>query len=320
MTLTCPKCRQGAADDALDAGQCPACGFPFDGPVLLARPRAGGARVLLAGGVVAFLAGGGAAGYAFWPEPSATVQRPPEFAATEPAEPIVHVAPFPHEPKPNDPQAEPNPVPEVQPEPVAVPAPKREGPRPLGVVMKVDPKIAAVRHFDQPDDTAALTDVNTNDRVVLTGRLRGLRIGSVNGKGSIDASRLVAEEVVITGDLNSEAVVKLNAPGGKVTVGGFVSGASKLTVTAPGGEVLIANSARVSGASVLTITARRLESRGRVSGAARVNVTLTAGGSLKLTTTDDRASVTWRKAMPNDPRPAVEKGDLRNEAKVVEVK
>ena len=36
LTLNCPKCRQGMPDDALDAGQCPACGFPIDGPVVLA--------------------------------------------------------------------------------------------------------------------------------------------------------------------------------------------------------------------------------------------------------------------------------------------
>jgi hypothetical protein len=305
------------ADESLDAGQCPACGFPFDGPVLLAAPGRGGARMILAGGFVAALAGV-AAGVAFWPHSDAPAQPPPAFVAATPSEPALPVAPFPHEPNPAEPQVEPNPTPDVKPEPVALPAPKREG-RPVGVVMKVDPKIAPVRHFDQPDDTAALTDVNTGDRVVLTGRLRGLRVGSVNGKGSIDASRLTVEEVVIAGDINSEAVVKLNAPGGKVTVGGFVLGAPKLTVTAPAGEVLIAKSGRVSGASVLTITAKRFEALGRIAGAARVNLVLSAGGSLKLTTMDERAVVTWRKALPSHPRPVVEKGELRGGASVVQI-
>jgi hypothetical protein len=277
--------------------------------------------MLLAGGVVAALAGGSAAGLALWPPPDVRPRQQPEFVAASPSEPALPIAPFPHEPKPAEPEVEPNPAPGVKPEPIAepVPPPKREKPRPVGVVMKVDPKIAAVRHFDQPDDTAALTDVNTSDRVVLTGRLRGLRIGSVNGKGSIDASRLTVEEVVITGDFNSEAVVKLNAPGGKVTVGGFVLGAPKLIVTAPGGEVVVAKTGRISGASVLTITARRFEAQGRIGGAARVNLALSAGGSMKLTTMDDRATVAWRKALPNDPRPVVEKGELRGGASVTEV-
>jgi ssDNA-binding Zn-finger/Zn-ribbon topoisomerase 1 len=42
-TLPCPKCRQQMPDDALDRGQCPACGFPLDGPLVLdagsRRPR-----------------------------------------------------------------------------------------------------------------------------------------------------------------------------------------------------------------------------------------------------------------------------------------
>ena len=64
-TLTCPKCRQGMTDDALDRGQCPACGFPLDGPVVLAAPGAssGGTRLLIAAGVLVLLAGVGAAGY-----------------------------------------------------------------------------------------------------------------------------------------------------------------------------------------------------------------------------------------------------------------
>ena len=134
-----------------------------------------------------------------------------------------------------------------------------------------------------------------------------------------DASRLAAEEIVITGDLISEAVVKLNAPGGKVTVGGFVLGAPKLIVAAPGGEVLIAKTGCVSGASVLTVTARKFEAQGQLAGAARVNLTLSAGGWLKLTTMDDRAMLTWRKSLPNDPKPVVEKGELRGGANVMQL-
>jgi hypothetical protein len=196
---------------------------------------------------------------------------------------------------------------------------KKDGPRPIGVVMKVDPKIAPVRNFDHPDDTAALPDLNITDRVVLTGKVRGLRIGSVNGKATLDASGLVAEEIVITGDLNSEATVKLNAPEGKVTIGGFVAGSAKLTITAPGGEVLIAKSARVTNGTVLTITTRRLEALGTLSGAAKVNVIFTRGGSLKLTLMEEGANVKFRKAALSDPKVAVEKGELRGGANVIEI-
>ena len=309
-TLTCPKCRQGLPDDALDAGQCHLCGFPLDGPVVLGTPdtSAGGTRLLLAaGGTVLVVAA--VAGFVYYDRADASRTQPAtELAALtspEPASPVRHVAPLPHEPK----------LPDAIPAPVE--PPRQVGPRPVGVVMKVDPKIAPQRHFDHPDDTAALPDLNSGDRVTLTGRVRVLRLGSVNGKGALDASGLVAEEVVITGDLNGEALVLVNAPNGKVTVGGYVIGAAKLTIVAPGGEVVVAHTGRVTGGATMTVTAKRLEVNCPLSGGAKVAVTLTAGGSLKLTRAEEGATVTYRRAAPTDPAPTIEKGELHGGAKVV---
>ena len=66
--------------------------------------------------------------------------------------------------------------------------------------------------FDAPDDIASVPDLNSNDRVVLTGRVRILKLGAVNGKGVLDASGLLAEEIEIGGDMASEASVTVNAP------------------------------------------------------------------------------------------------------------
>ena len=250
----------------------------------------------------------------------------PEVAALPTAKPqpesaVRHIAPFPHEPKKEASPATVDPSgagDKGQPSlPVANEPPKKDGPRPGGVVMKVDPKIAPTRHFDHPDDTAALPDLNSGDRVILTGRVRVLRLGSVHGKSALDASGLVAEEVVITGDLNSEALVLLNTPGGKVTVGGYVNGNAKLTVVAPGGEVVVAKTGRVTGSATMTVTAKRLEVNCPLSGGAKVNVTLTASGSLKLTRSEEGATVTYKKAAPTDPAPTIEKGELHGGAKVV---
>lgn len=323
-TLSCPKCRQGITDDSLDAGQCPACGFPLDGPVVLANPGKRSYRLLIALGAIAIVAVSAIAGYAILNHSQPTQPQPEFVEKPTPEEFVVHIAPFPHEPKRVEPESvpvEPRPTPKPEPTPVVVEEPpkKKDGPRPIGVVMKVDPKIAPVRHFDHPDDIAAIPDLNSNDRIVLTGKLRALRIGSVNGKGSIDASGLVAEEIIITGDLNSEASVKLNAPNGKVTVGGFVAGSTKLIVVAAGGEVLIAKSARVTGGSVLTVTTKRLEAQGTLSGGTKVNVTVTAGGSMKFTLMDEGATVTFRKAALKDPKVIVERGELRGGANVREI-
>ncbi len=327
-TLTCPKCRQRMTDAALDVGQCPACGFPIDGPLVFngTAKRRSPALLLAVTGVL--VAGAGAAGYAYY-----TQAKPssPEVADARndgsPGTPVKHIAPFPHTPKPRDPSGTDQPIPPKPADPKdmtgtkdppPVVEPKRVGPRPLGVVMKVDPKIAPKRHFDHPDDTAAIPDLNSGDRVVLTGKVRALRIGSVNGKGSIDASGLIAEEIVITGDLNAEAVVTLNCPRGKVTIGGYVGGISKLTVLAPGGEVIVlADSGRLTGSAVTTVTAKRLEVAGKLLGAARLNAALTTGGSLKLTSTEEGAIVTYKKAAASDPALIVERGIIRGGAKVL---
>jgi hypothetical protein len=350
-TLTCPKCRQGMPDEALDVGQCPACGFPLDGPVVLAAPGARSEpRWGLIATVVLLIGAGAGFSYAYFSTSEADANRPPEEVAAGPAveAPIVparHIAPFPHEPKradsgPNNPTGPPTdppgmgdkgqppvpPVPgpgEVEPPKLPVPVPpvveppKKVGPRPIGVVMRVDPKVAAARHFDHPDDTAAVPDLNTGHRVVLTGKVRVLRLGSVLGKGVLDASGLVAEEVVITGDLNNEAQVLVNAPQGKVTVGGYVAGAAKLTVLAPGGELVIAPSGRVAGGATVTATTKRLNVMCPLSGAAKVNVTLTAAGFLKWKLAEEGATITYKQAAANDPPPTIERGELRGGAKVI---
>jgi hypothetical protein len=318
-TLTCPKCRTGLSDNALDAEQCPQCGFPLVGPVVLvpAGSPVGGTRLLLSLTAALVLTGAGTI-YALtdWsPQQAEPDPAPRELAALPIEAPVVvPVAPAPREVKPTN--AFPPPV--EPPGPVAV-EPKKDVPRPIGVVMKVDPKIAPKRHFDHPDDTAALPDLNTGDRVTLTGRVRVLKLGSVNGKSVLDASGLVAEEVIITGDVDRDAQVFLNAPNGKVTVGGYVTGASKLTILAPGGEVVVAGSGRLSGCPVATVTAKRLEVKCPMSGTARISATLTAGGSLKLGLMEDGATVTYRKAAANDPPLTVEKGEMRGSAKVIAV-
>lgn len=325
-TITCPKCRQGLPDDALDAGQCHHCGFPLDGPVVLGTPdtRRGKRLALAVTGVLVALVAADL--LVFNQLGSNPFKAAPEVAAlptaeTQPQSTVRYVAPFPHEPKKDAGPAQVDP-PGIgdqgqPPLPVPVAQPKKDGPRPGGVVMKVDPKIAPTRHFDHPDDTAALPDLSSGDRVTLTGKVRVLRLGSVHGKGALDASALVVEEVVITGDLNSEALVLLNAPNGKVTVGGYVNGNAKLTIVAPGGEVVVAKTGRVTGSATMTMTAKRLEVNCPLSGGAKVNVTLTAGGSLKLTRSEEGATITYKKAAPTDPAPTIEKGELHGGAKVV---
>jgi hypothetical protein len=282
-------------------------------------------------GLVAVLAGGGVAGYVLVTGPNAKptdehANRSNELDTDPSTTPVVHIAPFPHEPKPLDlagtkelPSKEPPGSGDVikLPGPV-VEVPKKDRRRPVAVMMKVDPKIAPRRHFDNPDDIATLPDLNTGDRVVLTGKLRILRVHSVNGKGFLDASGLVAEEVEIRGDLNNQAQVIVNAPQGTVKVSGFAMGSAKLTVTAPGGTVLFTS--RLTGGSTTTITAKHLTTQAPLSGGTKVNVTLTTGGSLKITKAEEGATVTYRKSAASDPAPVIEKGEFRGGAKLMPAK
>lgn len=319
-SLTCPKCRQGVTDDALDTGACPACGFPLDGPIVLGAGRARGGvvtRVLLAGGLLVAVAGAGAAGYFVSARTTPAkrtrevAERTPEPVAPTPPK-VIHVAPFPREVKRTT-EPDPKPVPPVEP-------PKKGGPRPVAAQIIVNPKVEPNRHFDNPDDIVKVLDVNSADRVVLTGRVRELRLSQVHGRGSVDASGLVAEEVTITADLNSEATVLLNAPNGKVALRGFVGGNTKLTITAPGGTVVLEQSGRFTGGSTITATAKRFEAQGLLNGGTKVNLHLTEGGSLKLTRAEEGATVTYRKTGANEPPLMIDRGDLRGGAKVQEGK
>ena len=105
-TLTCPKCRQGLTDDALDVGQCPLCGFPLDGPVVLgaAGTRGSGTRLLRRAGLVARARGAGSRGMCSWASRRWT--RIAKLRTATGLEnranwrpPLSYVAPFPHEPK-----------------------------------------------------------------------------------------------------------------------------------------------------------------------------------------------------------------------------
>ncbi|AMV26616.1 hypothetical protein VT84_19615 [Gemmata sp. SH-PL17] len=332
-TLTCPKCRQGMPETALDTGQCPACGFPLEGPVVLNEQQRQESRpfpVLILSIAVGVLAIGT---YAYFKRPEIPPRNlPPERPPVTPEQESAvakHILPFtPSSLTNNAPRSErgaPNPADPSSTvddknaqERTAVVEPKKETQRPTGAVMKIDPKIAPKRDFDNPDDTATLPDLATGDRVTLTGKLRVLKIGSVNGKASIDATGLVAEEIVISGDLNGEAVVQLNAPNGKVTIGGYVGGSSKITIVAPGGEVIVLESSgRLTDRSTTVVTAKRLEIAGKMLGNSRLVATLTTDGLLKVTAAEDNATLTYKKAAESDPPITIEKGAIRGGAKVI---
>jgi hypothetical protein len=316
-------------DDALDAGACPACGFPLDGAIAFAPPQSRASRWLLLL-TVPLCALAGYAGYAVRtnltptaPESQQTqeVARAPEVPRVPPP---IEIAPFPHEPVNRDLPPEPPEPPVTVPkkdnplEPKKEPEPKKDAPPANAVVIKIDPFVEPNRKFDNPNDTAVLADLQDKDIVTLTGKLRKLQIGSLHGEAILDASKLDVQEIEIGGDVHGNTRVILNAPNGNVVIKGFVVGSAKITVVAPGGTVTIpANSGRLDGGSEVTITAKTLNMNGVMLGGARLNATFTTGGSLKVASMEGGATLKYKKAAASDPAIVVEKGELRGGARVI---
>lgn len=307
--FACPKCRGALPDSAIDAGACAACGFPLDGPLPVLAPRS--SRPLAFGALALLAAGAGA--FALIRSPKPEPERYPEVARVSPAPrpPQPEVAPLPHEPiaKPTD-TIEPKPQPKPQPKP-ELPAPKP------GAVILIDPFDAPKRHIDVADAEVRVPDLHGEHEIVLSGKARVLKLGSLHGRVRLDASKLNVQEVIVAGDLHGDAQLVVSAPNGRVTVNGFVIGSAKLTVLAPGGAVLFAESARLDAGSTVTATAKDLTVRGPMLGGTKLSATLTSGGALKLTTLEGGATVTYRKEKPTDPAPAVDRGDVRGGAKVI---
>ena len=169
--------------------------------------------------------------------------------------------------------------------------------------------------LDAPQGEHTVEAVNSGDRFLVSGKVKTLKITSINGQGAVATDKLEAEEVVITGGINGEGNLRLNAPGGSVTFLDSLNGASRVTVNAPGGKVTFGSadksrrgSGSIVGSSHVTIIARDVDFRGVLDGGARVTVTLTEGGSLRFANIAGGAHLHYRKAKPGDPDPKIERG------------
>lgn len=311
--LSCPRCRQRICDTDLDAGSCPSCGY--DGPAVTIG-RQGSLWILTS---VAVLIGAGALGaYLIIPRPDET--RTAARVGTNSKQHVPHREPVPRAAESAEPGLAPLPreiAALAAPDPPPVPVlPANVGPRIVLDPRDVPDHTLTIK-LDNPLGTVAIPDLNGHDRITLTGRVNVLRIGSINGAAVIDASELAANEVVVSGDLNGTSTVKLNAPGGKITLGGLVIGQSHLVASAAGGDVgLVAKSGRFGGSAQVAITARRVVIDGLVNEGVQVGVTLTSGGYLRVAVMDGGARLTGKKAAATEPEPKIETGELRNGTKI----
>lgn len=290
--LACPTCRQFVSDHALDAGDCPFCGY--DGAMIAAAsPK----RAWMLSTLAVVVCGGALGAYLLVPrsEPRPVVASKIVAAEAAPTARAPSV--------PTEPAIAPPPRPAVSPPPLlagVMPlAPPKKNPwNPNlainGRVEQIDATAVRDKRIDAPEGAVSVSDMNRDDRLTLTGTVRQMRIGTVGGKAVLDAAGLVAQEIVITGDLNGSAIVKLNAPEGRVSIGGHVEGTARVLVNAPRGEVIIAaKSGKLDGKGELTVIARSVEVRGAMAGHAKLTVTLTGGGTVVLGAVQEKASVVY---------------------------
>lgn len=336
--VSCPGCRMPISARAVAVGECPCCGHSFrepptavipplvadTKPVIPPAPPPKKRRVwpLAVAATTGVLVLGGVGVFALLPPavPVASEQ------AREPNPPPVLPSPTTTKPAPAPPNArESLPPPRVAepdppPEPVKpVPMPKPEPPKLEPVkVITIDPA-AGDRKLDAPDGTAELLPLDGDTRLTLTGRVKVLRVGSVNGHTLLDTTGLVADEVVFTDDLNGSPTITVKA-GVRVRVEKVVEGAVNLTADASGGEIVFAEKGEVRGGAVLTLTAKRVDAQALLGGGSKLGVTLTSGGSLRTRLMDEGATIEYRAASGNTDKLTIETGDLRGGAKVMSAK
>gem|GEM_PF-4820768 len=233
--------------------------------------------------------------------PTTPVRPQPEVPSLKIAR---EVAPLPHEYV-----LAPMPVPI----PIPVPMPKVEAKR----IEKINAFDGLEHKLDLPDGIAEIQDLNGEERLILTGKVKVLKLGHIAGASQIDASKLEVGEIIFTANIDGSAEVKLNAPAGKVTMSHQVDGSAKLTIHAPGGEVIFrGEDGHITGGTRLTITAKRVDFQSDLTGGTHIDATLTKGGSLRTRRMTEGATVRYQLADASDPEPKIETGELSGGASV----
>jgi hypothetical protein len=337
--VPCPVCaivpeeRTGGASSppAKTAPPDPVAGLPADVSELEARDASGRLRSQLAeprsrlanrawvAAAVAFAIGiaVGAGSLLAWQatRPVAQSQPRPEPGPVEVAQAarLVEVAPMPREPRAAEPASEPKPepLPETKPEPK--PEPKADA--------KAEPKVApqapplarvVVLDINQPDATYTVpSTARRKEHVILRGKVRMLRLNGLSQGAVLDASGLEVGSIYVSGKIDGESVLKLNAPDSVIAFAAGVTGKSRVEIHAPGGEVRFTQAttekkpgSSIDGGSVVTITARGVYLHGDVGDAdTKVNVTLTRRGSLWVAAVRGTAAVLYKADDPKAPEP-----------------
>ncbi len=345
-TIACRSCGLPRAEELLNDVACPVCGLKGDEPVeaatdteplhdcawvipepsrVLFSPEPSKSRFL-----VGFLAGVAVAlGGAFaWPFLVGRAVPDIDVLGTarsteEPAREVAQ-APAPREvftslriPAPS--------VPEQIPKPADVPEPM--------IVLQPEP---APRNPFRPDAPRAIVldrvqhyspNVPPGSTVAVRGWVKTLIVKDLEAGAVLDCSELEAEQIIVIGKIEGGSRLSVKAPGGTVAFRSRIDGRSHVIVQAPGGTVAFEtptgmgrDGSKIDGGSEVEIHAKTVGFRGLIAGAkTKVNVTLSANGSLTFEEIGGTARLEYGKLDPDDAEPQVVKGRIGAAAVVKKV-
>ncbi|MDA1016167.1 MAG: hypothetical protein O3A00_17135 [Planctomycetota bacterium] len=171
--------------------------------------------------------------------------------------------------------------------------------------------------IDAPDGEYNAESLNEGDFVRLHGKVKTLKLSSVNGRSALDASGLEAKEIQVE-SINAEATVVLNAPGGLVEIKSGINGQARVFINAAGGKVVFLNGCPITGNCEVTISAREVDF-GAVLGSNKVKVVFSKGGKLRFTKMTGSSYIHYKRADPKDPPPTIEAGTLVESSECKEV-
>ncbi len=225
-----------------------------------------------------------------------------------------------------EPQKQERPTEVVAPKPVEIAAPDQAPPSDLlrtgphkpapecGKPARVAPNTIAL---DDPAGQYTLPWVRGGRVVKLAGKIGTLNVTGADGLATVDASNLEAKRIFVTGPINGNSMVALNAPNGLVDLKKQVDGNSTLRIEAPDGKVVFDKGTNINGNSHVTITAREVGLPGYLDGRETlVEVTLTGGGELRYGDLKGYSRIHYKKAAAGDPDPVVEGGRIGRRAEV----
>ena len=345
-TIACRSCGLPRAEELLNDVACPVCGLIGDEPVEAAtdtEPMHDRAWVIPEPSrvpisyepaksrfLLGFLAGVAVAlGGAFaWPflvgRAVPDIDEPGPARPTEDPAREVAQAPAPREVFTSLRISAPS-VPERISKPTDVPEP-----------MIVLPPEPAPRNPFRPDAPRAIVldrvqhfspNVPPGSTVAVRGWVKTLIVKDLEGGAVLDCSALEAEQVIVIGKIEGGSRLEVRAPGGTVAFRSKVDGRSHVIVQAPGGTVTFEtptgmgrDGSKIDGGSEVEIHAKAVGFRGLIAGAkTKVNVTLSANGSLTFAEIDGTARLEYGKLDPDDAEPMIAKGRIGAAAVVKKV-